>query len=536
MRHLTDTVRPGGLFVTAALRRCRRYTVGDKVFPGADIDERDLRAVLERDFVIRDARIEVRPVPLAAAHGYSAIVLCQVRKRAQPARLDLVGAAVRVPLVGGGERRYVNLDYAASAPCLATVQEAVNELLPWYSSVHRGAGYKSQLTTAAYEDAREAVRDFVGGRGDDVVVFTRNTTDATNLLAAALPPATEVIAFAAEHHANLLPWRRRDLTLLPLPVSAADALDRLDRALSRPAAGRTRLVTVTGASNVTGEIWPYPELARIAHRYGARIMLDAAQLAPHRRIDMAADHVDYLALSGHKLYAPFGAGALVGRRDWLGAGEPFLAGGGAVRYVGTDTTLWADLPDRQEAGTPNVLGAVALATACRTLQAADRDSLEADQARLAERTRERLLAVPGIELFRLWPAGHPRIAVLPFALRSVPYARLAAILSAEHAVGVRHGCFCAHPLMTALLRIDAAAEAGIRDGLAAGRPVVIPGAVRASMGIGTTAADCDRLVAAITAVVTEGPRWTYRDSADGTDSRPDPDPRRARLPEPFHLL
>jgi selenocysteine lyase/cysteine desulfurase len=463
----------------------------------------------------------------------TAVFRADARRQARrPARLELVGAAVEVPLIDGGERRYVNLDHAASTPCLVTVQEAVNELLPWYSSVHRGAGYKSQLTTAAYEDAREAVHEFVGGRGDDVVVFTRNTTDATNLLAAALPPGTEVLAFAAEHHANLLPWRRRDLTLLPLPGSADDALELLGRALSRPAGGRDRLVAVTGASNVTGEIWPYRELGRLAHRYGARIMLDAAQLAPHRRIDMAADDLDYLALSGHKLYAPFGAGALVGRRDWLGAGEPFLAGGGAVRYVGTDTTLWADLPDRQEAGSPNVIGAVALAVACRTLQAADRDGLEAHQARLAERTRRRLLAVPGIEIFRLWPAGHPGIAVIPFALRSVPYARLAAILSAEHAVGVRHGCFCAHPLMTALLGVSPAAEADIRDGLARGRAVAIPGAVRASMGIGTTEADCDRLIAAVTAVATEGPRWTYTDTVDGADSRPDPDPR----PSPFRLL
>ena len=287
---------------------------------------------------------------------------------------------------------------------------------------------------------------------------------------------------------------------------------------------------MTGASNVTGEIWPYPRMARLAHRYGARIMLDAAQLAPHRRIDMAADDVDYLALSGHKLYAPFGAGALVGRRDWLGAGEPFLAGGGAVRYVGTDTTLWADLPDRQEAGSPNVLGAVALATACRTLQAADRDGLEAHQTTVIERARERLLAVPGIELFRLWPAGHPRIGVLPFTLRHVPYARLAAILSAEFAVGVRHGCFCAHPLMAALLHIDAAQDARLRDDLARGVPTAIPGAVRASTGIGTTAADGERFTAAVTTIATEGPRWTYTSTPDGTDCRPTPDPRRLLLP------
>ncbi|HET6531598.1 MAG TPA: aminotransferase class V-fold PLP-dependent enzyme [Actinoplanes sp.] len=447
------------------------------------------------------------------------------RREPEPPGPPLVGAGTPVPLVDGRRCRYVNLDYAASAPCLVAVQQAVAALLPWYSSVHRGSGYKSQLTTDAYEDAREVVRDFVGGRPDDVVVFTRNTTDATNLLAAALPAGTEVIAFAAEHHANLLPWRRRDFTQLPLPAGPGEALDRLERALVRPGHGRSRLVAVTGASNVTGEIWPYREMARLAHRHGARLLLDAAQLAPHRRIGMAADGIDYLALSGHKLYAPFGAGALIGRRDWLGAAEPFLAGGGAVRYVGTDDVLWAGLPDRQEAGSPNVIGAVALAVACRTLQAADRDAVEAYENRLIDDTRRRLLAVPGAEVFRLWAEDHPRIAVLPFALRAMPYARLAAILSAEFGIGVRHGCFCAHPLMTRLLRVDAGREARIRDSLAHGLPTALPGAVRASAGLGTTADDCDRLVAAVTEIAVHGPRWAYVSTPDGAHCRPVPDPR-----------
>ena len=138
------------------------------------------------------------------------------------------------------------------------------------------------------------------------------------------------------------------------------------------------------------------------------------------------------------------------------AGEPFLAGGGAVRYVGTDTVLWADLPDRQEAGSPNVVGAVALGVACRTMAAADLDRIARAETALLDDARARLAAVPGVEILQLWPSGHPRIGVLPFVLRSMPYAQLAAALSAEHGIGVRHGCFCAHRLMARLLRIDAA--------------------------------------------------------------------------------
>jgi selenocysteine lyase/cysteine desulfurase len=449
-------------------------------------------------------------------------------------RAGIVGAGLQVPLVTGGTTRFVNLDYAASAPCLSGVAAAVDALLPWYSSVHRGAGYPSQLATAAYEGARAAVHRFVGARPGDVAIFTRNTTDALNLLASALPPDAQVFVFASEHHADLLPWRRRERIVLPVPGNAGEALERLARALAGRDRRRPALVAVTGASNVTGEIWPYREMATLAHRFGARLVLDAAQLAPHRRIDMAASGVDYLAFSGHKLYAPFGAGALVGAPEWLGAGEPFLAGGGAVGYVGSEDVVWAGLPDRQEAGTPNLVGAVALGVACRLLTEIDLDRQAARETALLDGARARLAELDGVEVYRLWAAGHPRIGVLPFAVRGVPYAQLAAVLSAEYGIGVRHGCFCAHPLMVTLLGIPPAVDAGIRDAVAAGGDVRMPGAVRASIGLGTTPDDLDRLVDAVAAIAADGPRWGYRSSPDGTDCRPHPD-RRPHPVLPFDL-
>jgi selenocysteine lyase/cysteine desulfurase len=436
----------------------------------------------------------------------------------------LIGADIEVPLVTGGMRRYVNLDYAASAPCLVAVKQAVDELLPWYSSVHRGAGYKSQLATEAYEGARAAVRSFLRARSDDCVLFTRNTTDAINLLASALPLSVAVVSFASEHHANLLPWRRRDVTFLPVPRSPGEVLDRLDQAL-RWIRAEARLVAVTGASNVTGEIWPYAEIARLAHRHGARVLLDAAQLAPHHPIDLTGSEIDYVAISGHKLYAPFGVGALVGRPDWLGSGEPFLAGGGAVDYVTVDDVLWTELPDRQEAGSPNVLGAVALGVACRTLQAAGMDRLAAMESVLLEAARAGVAAVPSTQLYQLWPTEHPRIGVLPFNLHGVSYAKLAAVLSAEHGIGVRHGCFCAHPLMAHLLGIGDPRSRHIGANLRSGQPVAVPGAVRLSVGLGTTVEDITRLADAVAAIARDGAAWHYRTSSDGKDCWPDPDPR-----------
>ena len=446
----------------------------------------------------------------------------------------LVGAGIEVPLVTGGQARFVNLDYAASAPSMVGVAAAVEALLPWYSSVHRGAGYPSQLATAAYEGARDAVHAFVGARPSDVVIFTRNTTDATNLLAAALPPDAQVFVFASEHHGNLLPWRRRERVVLPIPAGPDEALDRLQTALAGRGPDRAALVAVTGASNVTGEIWPYPAFAELAHRYGARLLVDAAQLAPHRRIDMAAAGVDFLALSGHKLYAPFGAGALVGAPGWLGQQEPFLAGGGAVRYVSSQDVVWAGLPDRQEAGTPNLVGAVALGVACRLLAGVDLGLQAARETTLLEGARSRLEQIDGVEVYRLWAAGHPRIGVLPFAVRGILYSQLAAVLSAEYGIGVRHGCFCAHRLVARLLRIGVHEEARLQRAMARGESVRLPGMVRASIGLGTVEEDLDRLVDAVTQIATGGPAWTYRSSVDGTDSTPDPDPR-PRPVLPFDL-
>ncbi len=158
----------------------------------------------------------------------------------------LVGDDVAVPLVTGEHVRYVNLDYAASTPALTSVKDAVDALLPWYSSVHRGAGFKSGLATDAYEGARTAVRAFTNARADDAILFTRNTTDSVNLLASALPPGTHVIAFRTEHHANLLPWRRHGATLLEVPASPEHALELLDDALR--ATGARRVVAVDGGA------------------------------------------------------------------------------------------------------------------------------------------------------------------------------------------------------------------------------------------------------------------------------------------------
>ncbi|RKF25997.1 aminotransferase class V-fold PLP-dependent enzyme [Micromonospora globbae] len=391
----------------------------------------------------------------------------------------------------------INLDYAATAPCARTAADAVAELLPWYASVHRGAGALSRRCTLAYERARQTVGDFFGARADDHVIFTRNTTDALNLLARSLPPGTTVVTFASEHHANLLPWPRGSVRL-PVPADAGGAVRALDAALTelRRAAnpGLPVLVAVTGASNVTGERWPVSELARVARRHGARIALDAAQLAPHAPVDLLALDVDYLAVSGHKLYAPFGAGVLIGRADWLDAAPPYLAGGGATQRVGAGTheVTWAVGPARHEGGTPNLLGAVALAAVCAALADADRAALHEHEQRLLARLRDGIAALPHVVELRTFGPDAPRVGIVSFVVAGRDSAEVAAELAREHAVGVRDGLFCAHPLARRLLA-EAAARTGRRD--------LPPTAVRASIGLGSTREHVDRLLAALATLV-----------------------------------
>jgi selenocysteine lyase/cysteine desulfurase len=461
--------------------------------------------------------------------------------RAAGSLREIVGAEVHVPVVTGGTRRYVNLDVAASAPALRMVADGVAACLPWYASVHRGAGFKSRVSTELYERAREAIRTFVGARPDDAVVITRNTTDAINLLASALPERTTVLVFAVEHHANMLPWRHGThhgrVRYLPVPSSPDDLVELLDAALREERAGGTApdgseragaghiLVSTTGASNVTGEIWPLARISETAHAHGARFMVDAAQLAPHLPVDMTRDGIDYLAMSGHKLYAPYGAGALVGRHDWLEETEPFLWGGGAVRFVTLDDVMWAPLPDRQEAGSPNVLGAVAMGIACETLAAVGMESIAAEELALHAHAVGRLSAIPGVRVHLTWGLDQPHIGLVTFAVDGYDHGEVASILSAEHAIGVRHGCFCAHPLMLHLLRMDEGAAATIRAALQAGEDPALPGAVRMSFGLGTTEREVDAVADALTTIAASGPAWTYRVSPLTGEWEPDPDPR-----------
>jgi selenocysteine lyase/cysteine desulfurase len=420
--------------------------------------------------------------------------------------LPVLGGDLEVPLATGGVARYANLDYAATAPAALAVAERIARVQPLAGSVHRGAGLPSQGTSALYEAARRKVGEALGARDSDLVVFTRNTTDSTNLLASAVPAAIgDVIALDIEHHANLLPWQRSEAGLRCVEhASTIEAtVQRIEAALAaKPAA----LLAITGASNVTGELLPVERLATLAHAHGARLFVDAAQLAPHRAVDLQALGADYVALSGHKLYAPYGSGVLVGRRDWLDAAPPYLAGGGAVREVTVERTDWHEGPARHEAGTPNLVGAVAIAAALDALGALcgpTGDARELHERALRERVLEGFAQLPGVRVLQIFEDSTDAIGTVTFTVDGHATGLVGAYLSAEHGIGVRDGRFCAHPLL---------ARFGLQSG-----------ALRASFGVGSRLDDADRLVDAVRALVEDGPRLTYAQTASGW--APEHDPR-----------
>jgi selenocysteine lyase/cysteine desulfurase len=428
----------------------------------------------------------------------------------------IVGLRREVPVLDGSMRPYVNLDNAASTPVLREVLMTVNAFMEWYSSVHRGSGFKSRVATEAFEDARAIVARFVGANlRDHAVIFGKNTTEAVNKLAFRFPLAPEdvVLVSLLDHHSNDLPWRGK-ARVAHIGADAQGRLDEndLDRLLALHA-GRVKLVAVTGGSNVTGHMPNVHRIAAEVHAAGARILVDCAQLAPHRRIDMGAiddpGHLDYITLSAHKLYAPFGTGVLIGRRDTFEQGAPEYRGGGTIRFVSTDQVVWAEAPDRDEAGTPNVVGAVALAAAVEALQGIGMDEIARHEADLTAYALACLAYVDGL---RVYGDTNPltaaeRLGVIPFNLNGLSHALVAQILATEYGIGVRNGCFCAQPYLYHLLGIP---------GIEPEDPCSMPGMVRVSFGMYNTFDDVEAVVEALWYIARRKYRGDYeQDRATG---------------------
>ena len=354
-------------------------------------------------------------------------------------------------------KNYINFDNAATTPPLIGVLEEINSFSPYYSSVHRGVGYKSIISSDYYERAREIVLNFLSANtGNNVAIFVKNTTEAINKLSYVLRDVIGhgmVLITEMEHHSNMLPWRYK----YPIDYVRVDEKGRLDlnhlEYLLKKYMGKVKLVAVSGASNVTGYINPIHNITKISHRYGAKIFVDGAQLVPHHIVNMSyPEPIDFLAFSGHKIYAPFGAGVLIAPRDIFIDKVPNEVGGGTIRLVSKKEVIWADLPYKEEAGTPNLFGAIALAKALETLSEIGMENIMEYERKLTEYALNNMINIDNIIIYDDFHVEN-KVSIVSFNINGLNHGELAMKLASEESIGLRNGCFCAQPYVHKLLGI-----------------------------------------------------------------------------------
>ena len=415
----------------------------------------------------------------------------------------VVGIDQKVPLLNGREIRYIYLDNAASTPTLKPVLKSLNDFMEWYSNIHRGTGFKSQISTHYFELSREIVANFFKiNLKDHLVIFGKNGTEAINKLAHRLPLPEDCVIFVTkmEHHSNDLPWRFRR-SVVHIDVDNQGRLDWNDlHAQLKKYKNKVGLIAVTGASNVTGYINDIYTIAEIAHKNNAKIMVDAAQLAPHRVIDIKEpdhpQHLDFLTFSAHKIYAPFGLGVLITDREMFSEGNPDIVGGGTVELVSEDYAYWTAAPEKEEAGTPNVAGAIALAKALRVIMEIGMENIVQHESDLTRYALQELKKIPGLIFYGSVNESEVsnRLGVISFNVIDKPHGLVGAILNYEGGIGVRNGCFCAHPYLKCLLGVTVEETKILEEKILSHDRSTIPGAVRMSFGMYNSKKEIDQVV------------------------------------------
>ena len=378
-------------------------------------------------------------------------------------------------------KKLVYLDNAATTQKpLAVIEAEANYYRKTNANIHRGIHALAEEATSQYEAARETVRAFIAARSVDEIIFTRNATEAINLVSlswgmANIRPGDEILLTEMEHHANLLPWQRVAKAcrarLRFIPVNKDGELDL--SGLSSLLTSKTKLVGLPQVSNVLGTINPVKQVVDIAHQMGAMVLVDAAQSVPHMAVNVADLGADFVVFSGHKMLGPTGIGVLYGRRELLEQMEPFLLGGEMIREVSFESATWHDLPWKFEAGTPNIAGAIGLAEAIRYLEKVGMTAIEQHNRQLVEHGLEVLQQIEGVSI--LGPGAGQRSGVVTFNLAGVHAHDLATLLD-EDGVAIRSGHHCAQPLL---------------------KKLGIPAAARASFYFYNTSSDIDALAVGI---------------------------------------
>lgn len=359
-------------------------------------------------------------------------------------------------------RPLIYLDNAATTQKPRCVVEAIeNVYYNQNSNIHRGVHYLSQRATEAHEAARATVRDFIHATSSNEIIFTRGTTEAINLLATSYGETfcnenDEIIISTMEHHANIVPWQmlrdRKGIKLKIIPLTETGELDM--PAFESLLSEKTKLISVTHVSNVLGTINPIKEIIEKAHARNIPVLIDGAQAVSHLAVDVQQLDVDFYVFSGHKVYGPNGIGVLYGKENWLEMLPPYHGGGEMIAHVSFEKTIFADLPFKFEAGTPDYVGSVALATALNYLQSFGMDNIAAYENSLLQDATEKMLKIEGMQIFGNAPQ---KSSVISFLVNNIHPFDMGTLLD-KLGIAVRTGHHCAMPLMTAL-QIDGTARA-----------------------------------------------------------------------------
>jgi cysteine desulfurase / selenocysteine lyase len=431
------------------------------------------------------------------------------------------------PTVYGYELDYVNFDNAASTCPFQEVCDKTDHFLRYYSNIHRGHGFSSKISGYAFEKAREEILQFVGaGKADEdkksaleyVCIFGKNTSECFNKLSHSFLDCPEkrkntvILTTKMEHHSNMLPWRRGNVDYIDtLPDGSLD-MSSLQQLINKYSSSgkKISLISVTGASNVTGIVNNLKVISQIAHSIGAFFCVDGAQLVPHKKVNMREMGIDFMCFSAHKMYAPFGIGVLIGRKDYFDGvvGAPCMQGGGEVKLVTLDSVIWKESPEKDEEGTQNIPGVIALGEAIKKLQSLGMENVEKHEQDLYEKAYAGMSNIsPDIKIISPRPGTLPCVNILTFYIVGIHPGLVGTILGDEYGIGCRTGCFCAHPYVSKLMGVDDSYVRRIAEEVQHDDYRSLTGFVRISFSLQNDADEIARLVNAIKRIVKDKKRY-----------------------------
>ena len=398
-----------------------------------------------------------------------------------------VGLDKKVNVEGKGRIIPINFDNAATTPPFKRVMKKILETSEYYGSIERGDGQKSLYCSDLYEESRNYLLKYFNAPEDIyTAIFVANTTDGLNMLSNILinSKADIVITTRMEHHSNDLPWRGKcNLKYVEVREDGRININDIEELVDKYRE-RIKYITITGASNVTGYINDIKRIAKLIHKYGGKIIVDGAQLVPHKKVSMcqedSSENIDFLVFSGHKIYAPFGSGAIIGLKESFNMNPPDSKGGGTVDLVLDDREIWLNTPEKNEAGTPNLFGAVAIMEAMKEVERIGFDTIEKNEKELLKYIIDGLKDLSRVRLYADNENINDRLGILVFTIDGMSYEEVGEKLSEVRGIGVRQGGFCSHPYTRRVLGI---ADNELQNYISKNG---VPGLVRVSLGIYNT--------------------------------------------------